>query len=162
MLTEKQRFGLKGELWVFEQIQLRDYEAILVSDFFNDIDLIIGGMLKVEVKSARRKQHKYQAKAKTGRKRYQFNLQGLSSKEEILVVCVCVTEDEKIAFCIPSTLFTGMGRRGLYITSHPAKYSGWAAAFREKWEVIEELLRIKQENSIQLMLPLFGGTYVPA
>lgn len=156
MFSEHQHYGLTGEKWVLERLTTLGFSAMWLSDFFEDIDLIVSGLLKVEVKTSRPKPHR----ARRGghwRQRWQFDLTRLPQDQDFVVVCLCDVPGEGLyPFVIPGGLLNPMGRYHLQITSHPAKYSGWAAAYRDRWDVVGMLLERRQRAAGQLMLPLFA------
>lgn len=153
-LSRCQQYGLKGERWVLAQLLQRGFSAVLLSDFFEDIDIVVNGLLRVEVKTARVKMH--QAKPGQWRRRWQFDLSRLPNPnhEDYVVICLADT-GEFTPYVIPSALLHPMGRRHLQLTSHPEKYNGWAAAYRNRWDLITTLLEKRQQQAGQLLLPLF-------
>lgn len=156
MYGREQYYGLQGERYALLQLLDRGYDARLVSDFFSDVDIIVDGLLRVEVKTAAAHWHK--AKAGVWRARWQFNLTRLSREGDYVVICLCEVpngRDRFNAFVIPSALLLPMGRRHLQITSNPAAFKGWASTYREQWQVIEQMLQRVRHHAGQLALPLF-------
>lgn len=155
-LSEHQTYGLHGERWVLAQLTGRGFSAALLSNFFEDIDIVVNGLLRVEVKTARPRLH--QTRPGQWRRRWQFDLSRLPNpkREDYAVICVADTGAALIPFVFPSALLHPMGRRCWQLTSHPDKYNGWAAAYRERWDLITVLLEKRQQQAGQLVLPLFA------
>ncbi len=154
-LSHAQRYGLAGEYWALKQLQERNYNANLVSSFFANIDILINGLLAVEVKIA----HKTYRRVRPGYYRpcWQFDISRcLPAKQDWILIAIAEDQAGQLwPYVLKSAWLAGRATR-LTLTSHPNRYRGWMARHLNRWSNIETLLQFKQKKAGQLMLPLFS------
>jgi len=139
-LSRDQRVGLEAENWVFEQLTQRGYSPIIPPDFFKSAcDMHVNGLC-VEVKVAKRTKRKQKlanGKVKL-RDRWQWFIHPTHPKTEYVLILVADdAKKNRYAFILSGSM---VGERShLQLTSHPEKYNGWMAAYRDKWSMIDFL-----------------------
>jgi hypothetical protein len=154
MLGHEQRFGLKWEQWALGMLHTQGYrDARLVSNFFADIDIMIGN-LPVEIKAATARRHF--SKPGYTRLRWQFDVSRLPKLVDSIVILIAVAE-QPYPFIVPSWLLAC--RSNVHITSHPLSYRGWYAPYLANWSMIQTGLEMRQRFNGQLHL---GTEFEPA
>lgn len=144
VMTEFMVFGASAER-AFERLGCSlGYEVYPYSlGFCGEFDLMIGGLLPVEVKAARPKLY-WNGKKRCASWRWQFNITSLGAnpgrdKDFLLVLACWVPAQEDFEFfLIPSAYLLGRPT-WLQITSFPANYRGWMARFRSDWQAVDFL-----------------------
>lgn len=152
-MSKTQKFGLQGELWVKEELEARGYGVQLISNWFDDYDLIVNGCLPVEVKTAR----SYIRKPSPTRAvlSYQFETARLPQIGDFLVVLVVNDQHGRMwPYVTPSWRY--FQRSSVAITSHPTQYSGMWAKYLDRWSVVDRLIFARQYYGQKLQLPLFN------
>lgn len=133
-MSPSQEFGEKWEKILTEKLGLIGDEPIIrhsENDWNCEIDIEWNNRL-IHCKAATSKKHK--AHGKVWRNRYQFNFKMISNGD--FVIAICVTWGEPVFFIIPVKELT---KRGLYVTTHPLEYSGWAAPYRNNWRLLKNV-----------------------
>jgi hypothetical protein len=140
-MSATQKFGLSIEEWICSQLQERGYPARLVSNFFENVDIMIGD-LPVEVRAARC----YPRKIRPGvyGTRWQFDLTRGLNPALVDYVAILVATDgfDRYPFIIPGAWT--LARSSASITSHPTLYKGWLAAGLNNWGVIDTMLESRR------------------
>jgi len=151
-MSWKQRYGFGGEEWASVELRARGYEVKVISDWCDQYDLIINGVLPVEVKRSR----SYMRHIRPGyyRPTWCFDVARIPQDQDFLLLLIA--EDDYGQFwphLVPS--FHAFGRHSIAITSHPRIYKGhWSAALK-RWSVIDWLINIRERLNQPL---LFMGT----
>jgi hypothetical protein len=148
-VSPEQEYGLSAEYWVAEQLQQKGYDANIISSYFAHYDIVVNGMLAVEVKISRQKiryvRHGYY------RPVYWFDVARVPKYVDSVVITICDDNDTWYPYVIPSwRLF---GKSSLNITSHPTQYSGYVSCYLDKWHIIDLVLHRLAVKNGQLMLP---------
>lgn len=147
-----QRYGHKGELWALTEFQARGYEAHLITQWSNQYDIVLNGLLPVEVKLSRQ----IWRTVRPGYKRqfWSFDVARIPQDQDFLLLLIA--EDgfgqfwpHLVASCY------AFGRSTISITSHPRQYKGFWSACLNRWSVIDWLMYIRQQKN---QLPLNMGT----
>lgn len=137
-LSKSQKFGLKVEQWVIEQLVQRGYSPSIPADFFKEgCDAHVNGLC-IEIKAAKRTKRKYVLAS--GEVKYYWRWQWSVHKThrgEFALILVADTSKKRVVFIVPGSQVGD--RTHLQITSHPEKYTGWLAQYRDKWSVIDYL-----------------------
>jgi len=138
MTGQDQIYGHEGERWAFEQLQANGYFPRFDPDFYAPgRDLIVNG-LPVEVKIA----HPTWRSCKgTLRLRWQWFIHPTTHAigEYALILIAEDSANQRHPYIVPGSL---IGQRThIQLTSHPDKYRGWIARFKNQWNVIEYLGR---------------------
>lgn len=147
----KQRYGNIGEEWALAEFQSRGYEARLISDYYANYDILLNGLLPVEVKLSRA----YLRKVKPGyySPTWCFDTARIDPKEDYLIMLICQDSfNQFYPYLVASHLI--QGRQTIGITSHPKKYKGHWANTLNRWSVIDWLICTRQRFNQQL--PLLG------
>lgn len=153
-MSENQRYGLRAEKWVLGLFEERNYEARLTSTWTDRLDIVVNGVMPVEVRIRRQ----YMRTVRTGYYRpswmFKANYASLPffvAKKDMLFVLICEDEAKKWhPFFIPSWEIGS--RRCVSITSHPEKYAGRWADFRGDWSQVDIVLESCQRAANQLEL----------
>ena len=138
-LGANQRYGLRIEQWVIEKLTQKGYTPTIPTNFSETAcDAWIDGLC-IEIKGARRT--KRTAVLASGEVktyyRYQWSISPCHRQEYALILVAETPGRKRICFVVPGSQ---VGERThLQITSHPLKYQGWLAQYREKWDVIDYL-----------------------
>lgn len=140
-MSPEQKFGLKGERWVVDQLKKRGYKPTLYPDFQNQAcDLEVNGLC-IEVKIARPtlRIRTLQSGSKVHYTRWQWCIHptSLHMQGEWALVLLADTIKKTVPFIIPGSQVGD--RTHLQITSHPDRYNGWLAEYRNAWDVISYL-----------------------
>lgn len=150
-MSKEKKFGLQGERWAMEKLEKRGYQVTMVSDFFSDIDLVIDGVLACEVKIALPRVQR--VRPGYWRHRWQFDCSRLPQSVDSLVILIAEdTAGFRYPFCVPSYAIIGRGTKTPTVTSHPLRYSGWLAEYRDSWSQVDSLLSLRQRQSGQYSL----------
>lgn len=153
-MSENQRYGFQAEEWVLGKFEAYDYEARLTSTWTDRLDIIVEGVMPVEVRVRRQ----YMRTVRTGYYRpswmFKANYASLPffvTKKDMLFVLICEDNEGKWhPFFIPSWEIGS--RRCVSITSHPDKYGGRWADFRDDWSQVDCVLERCQRAASQLEL----------
>jgi hypothetical protein len=145
-----QAFGLEWERWAAWELAGRGYSTRLLGGFFDAVDLVADGC-PVEVKVSQPKQ---QWQGTCWRQRWQWDCARLPASFDHVVILVALVDSVPYPFIVPSWTFFGRGTRTPCITSHPGRYRGWLAAYRDQWGVVDQVQAIRSRRSgLQLPLP---------
>ncbi len=138
-LTKKQRDGLKAEKWLLGEFQARGYNARLISDWSDNLDIVIDNILGVEVKFRRA----YLRHVRPGYYRPAWCFSDISAKgHDILYVLICEDDGgEWWPFFVPSVY--AFGRQGFMITSHPQVYRGMLSNCLDNWANVDKVLHYR-------------------
>lgn len=150
-MSAKQRYGSSGEAWALTEFQARGYEVRLISDWYNEYDILLNNLLPVEVKLSRN----YLRKVRPGyyAPTWCFDTARIARDHDYLVLLICEDEFKQFwPYLVPSFLI--QGRQTIAITSHPRKYKGYWSDSLNRWSVIDWLINIRQQYNQQL--PLLG------
>lgn len=151
-MSFEQRLGYIGERWAMAELQRRGYTVRMVSDFFADVDLIIEAdcNLPVEVKTATAK---WQSNGQGSyRQRWQFDCARVPEGIDSVVILIAIADRQYHPFVIPSWALKARGTRQPVITSHPSRYTGWIARYRDDWPQIEKVLGVKDARTVKRYL----------
>lgn len=158
MFSRDQRFGLAGEAWAANQLQSLGFDVMMLSQFFDDTDLLVNGNLPVEVKIARPTMH-YRHAGSTGY-RWQWNVSRgrVGHGDMILIAIAQDSAGQNWPFIIPSAQLQNRGN--ISITSHPTSYRGQWAANLNCWDWVGFMLQQSYKLAGQLaLLPLWEVTH---
>lgn len=152
MMTKRQKFGLRGELWAKDQLEALGYDVRLISDFFNCYDLIIDDFLPVEVKISR--QRRRYIRPGYHRPNYSFDVSRIPQDQDSVVILICQDETQALwPYIMPSWFVVDKTR--VNITSHPTVFSGRYAGYCHLWCVVDEVKLLRARLGQMLQLPLF-------
>ncbi|RME74963.1 MAG: hypothetical protein D6784_08885 [Chloroflexi bacterium] len=146
MLSPEQKYGLRGEIWVARKLEQLGYDVKMLRDFNADYDLLVDGLVKVEVKTARKKL--YRKRGDKFRYRWQFKTANFYPREEMAIVFLCETFTGFFPFVTFGSLVKG--RLTVQVTSAPVYYRGWLAPWRDAWWVIDRVKQYALKSSPQL------------
>lgn len=152
-MSTAQKTGFEAEQWVKAELEKLGYEVQMHPDWAaKSCDLIVNGVLSVEVKKSNHRKRTYTTKAGDVREYDWFSVD-VSKVDMADRVVVFVAEDEageRFYYVIPGPV-AGQ-RQSLALSSHPRKYSGFLSAFLENWDVVDYLLakRYQQEGQLSL------------
>lgn len=134
-MSPKQHFGKRWEQRLVNELAHRGISANHASDdnWLSEFDIEAEGLL-VHCKAARKRRHKNRTNG-IWRNRYQFNFSMVTGGDFIIAICVVI--GQPVFFIIPVWAVLQSGKRGLYVTSHPLEYAGWAAPYRNAWNLLE-------------------------
>lgn len=155
MFSRDQKLGYQGELWAIAQLKKRGFDPQIPDDFFsNGLDILVDG-LPIEVKYAKRTYRKFPANdgQVIYRPRWQWHIHPTSYAPGRDFVAILIAEDDsgkRHVFIVPSLALDG--RSHVQITSHPDKYTGWMAEYKDQWGVINRKIGGNQFDG-----PLFNG-----
>lgn len=147
-LSKRQRYGLKAELWAVEQLTKRGYDALLLSNFSDKVDILVNNRVPCEVKI----RHKYMRKVREGyyKPTWLFEVGRSSHFKDSLFILICDDGVLWHPFIVPSWYF--FGRATVSITSHPTKYAGRLADCLNCWGNVADVLSKNKIYSYQLPL----------
>ena len=151
-MSWKQHYGLRGEEWAASELGSRGYEVKVISDWSDQYDLVVNGVLPVEVKISRFCMR--QVRPGYRRATWFFDVARIPQDQDFLLLLIA--EDQFGQFwphLVPS--FHVFGRSTIAITSHPRQYKGFWSAALNRWSVIDWLINIRQQFDQPL---LFMGT----
>jgi len=132
-LTE---FGRNGERWVAEKLRGLGF-AVEAYGGPNDFDLMVGGSVRVEVKTARVSQYR---KGRGGAFQFSLRRHQLEVDEDLLILLCWRGDDDVVAFVIPG-MAVDNGLCKVTITSEdPFLYGGKWAKYRENWSQVGEIV----------------------
>lgn len=143
MFSRDQCFGQAGEDWALGQLQKRGYKPILMHDFQTKAcDMKIGDLcieVKIALLTYRARKTNFKG-LKVYYPRWQWYIHPTYKNLNEDWVLILIAQDNKLVR-YPYILPGGMlqGRTHVQITSHPKKYSGWLADWRDEWGVIDFL-----------------------
>jgi len=138
-LSPHQKYGLKIEQWVIQQLESKGYAPKIPTDFNEKAcDAYVNGLC-LEIKAARRtKRTRVLASGEVKTYwRYQWSLGNVPRCEFALILVADTPQKKRFCFIVPGSQIGGTTH--LQLTSHPLKYSGWLAQYLEKWDVIDYL-----------------------
>lgn len=138
-LSASQKYGLKIEQWVIERLIEKGHSPKVPTDFSETAcDAYVSGLC-VEIKAAKRTK-RFVTLASGEVKaywRWQWRIHPTHKGEYVLILVADTPQKKRFCFILPGSV---VGKRThLQITSHPMKYTGWMAAYLEKWDVIDYL-----------------------
>lgn len=144
--SKEQSIGRQGEVWVYNKLKSLGYPVQEVTDFFDrNRDLMVGN-LPVEVKLSN--SHLRRMKRKKGfvyRARWQWTVSETAAFYDGLEwVCVLLAKDDRDRihpYVVPGSIINFRRCSNITLTSHPNKYQGWLAEWRDRWRVIPYLLQ---------------------
>lgn len=138
-LSALQNYGLRIEKWVYDQLVSRGYSPIIPPNFSQEgCDMLIESLC-IEVKAARKTKRKFILSDGTiaYRDRWQWFINSTHKTEYVLILVAETSPQKRYVFIVPGSQMGN--RQHIQITSHPSKYSGWIAQYRDAWEVIPYL-----------------------
>ena len=128
-MSPEQEYGEQWEIRLVKKLlEFGQVERLSEYDWTSEFDIKLNDKL-IHCKAAQSKRHR--AEKNRWRNRYQFNFSMVTDGD--FIIAICDTWGEPVYFIIP---VSELQKRGLYITSHPLTYSGWAAEYRERWELL--------------------------
>lgn len=155
-MSKDQKFGLYWEKWALCRLhELGFTDARLVSDWFADVDIMLGST-PVEVKAANKKR---QWTGRYNRYRWQFDVSRLPKWSDSLVILVAVDQGTPYLFVCPSWLL--YGRWNVHITSHPTFFRGRLASCLENWANVALVQRVCLRYFGQMTLWEMGTGVTP-
>lgn len=149
--SKRQQYGNIGEQWALAEFKARGHEARLISNYYAEYDIIVDGVLPVEIKLSR----SYLRKVKPGyyHPTWCFDTARIVKDQDYLLMLICEDQFRQFhPYFVPS--FFVAGRQTIGITSHPKQYRGRWADSLNRWSVIDWLINIRQHYNQQL--PLLG------
>jgi hypothetical protein len=149
--SAKQRYGSIGENWALCEFQARGYEAKLISNWYDQFDILVNGLLPVEVKIGR----SYLRKVKPGyyAPTWCFDTARIAPQQDYLLLLICQDQFNQFwPYLVSAHLI--QGRQSIGITSHPRNYKGFWSTTLNRWSVIDWLIGIRERMGQQL--PLMG------
>jgi hypothetical protein len=151
-LSKTQKIGLQAEKWALQKLLKQGYQAQLVSSWVAQYDILVGGLLQVEVKFSN--QRVRYVRPGYYRPVWWFDVSRLPAGD-MIVILICADDRGKWwPYVAPSWYF--FGRHSVAITSHPKQYSGYLAKTLRNWSNVAWVLARRQQQSQQLILPLWG------
>jgi len=137
--SPNQLFGAEIESYAADQIRNRGLTPKFTENWIDRYDMLVSdsksATVIVEVKGAN---PKHQKSGKYYRTRWQWdNSRGTS--EQDIVLLVAVTDNQFYVYIVPKKKL--MDKPGnVSITSHPEKYTGWLAEYRDAWYILDQAL----------------------
>jgi hypothetical protein len=136
-------------LWAKDKFEAQGYEAESYSRWTDKFDLLLNGILPVEVKRSR----SYMRHVRPGYKvaTWHFDVGRVPQDQDFLILLIC--EDEQGAhypYLIPSWQIHG--RHSVSITSHPERYKGYWAGSLNNWSATERLIELREQYNQSLPL----------
>lgn len=148
-MSVNQSYGHRGELWALCEFQARGYDARLISQWTDKFDIVLNGVLPVEVKIARL--HMRQVRKNYYKPTWMFDTARLLRDQDFLLLLIAVDDFEQHwPYLIPSHLV--QGRYSISITSHPRAYRGFWKDNLNRWSVIDWLLHIRERLNQPLLI----------
>lgn len=138
-LSPQQRYGLKIEQQVIQELEKRGYEAHVPTNFSQKAcDAVVRGLC-VEIKGAKRTKRTRVLSSGEVKSywRYQWSLDQRPEGEFVLILVADTPQKKRFHFIVPGSQIGD--RTHIQITSHPLKYQGWLSEYLEKWDVIDYL-----------------------
>ena len=150
-MTENQGKGFEGEVWVKEQLEEMGYEVQMHPDFnAKACDLIVNGSLVVEVKKSSENTRSYTTA--DGKKRYypwwQANVTKFDYEDRVVVFIAEEKNGLRHPYIMPGAIPSQ--RTSIALSSHPDRYTGYLAAFRENWAIVGHMLKQAYKNAGQM------------
>lgn len=139
-LSRDQLVGLEAERWTFDKLVKLGYSPEMSPDFLQEAcDMTVKGLC-VEVKVARLTYRKIKL-SKTSKyyPRWQWHIHPTHKGEFALILIADCPKSGRYVFVVPGSQVGST--QHLQLTSHPTKYAGWLAKYRDKWEVIDYLAK---------------------
>lgn len=148
-MSAKQSYGHKGELWALAEFQARGYDARLISQWTDKYDIVLNGVLPVEVKRSR----SYMRKVRCGyyMPTWCFDTARIAQAQDYLLLLIVEDEFNQFWPYLVASCFV-QGRQTIAITSHPRRYKGFWADSLNRWSVIDWLIHIRQRLNQPLLL----------
>lgn len=140
-LSASQKYGLKIEQWLIEELEKRGYSPKVPTNFAQTAcDAYVNGLC-IEIKAAKRTRRfkKLASGEVKAYYRWQWNIHPTHKGEYALILVADTPQKKRFCFILPGSVVGT--RTHLQITSHPIKYTGWMSAYLEKWDVIDYLAR---------------------
>jgi hypothetical protein len=154
MMTAKQRYGLKREEWAMGELQRLGHNVRLISNFFDDFDLIVDDSLPVEVKAAR--VHARPVRPGYYRPTYTFDVSNINQDYDYVVILICEEPNAlKWPYIVPSWLL--QSRSSTSITSHPRSYNGQWAKYLNCWHTINQVKQVRKRLNQTLQLSFWDN-----
>lgn len=147
--SAKQRYGSIGEQWALAEFKIRGYEARLISDYYDKFDILLNGLLPVEVKISR----SYMRKVRPGyySPTWCFDTARVSHEQDYLLLLICEDKfNQFYPYLVASHLV--QSRQTISVTSHPRTYKGFWSNTLNRWSVIDWLIYTRQRLNQQLTL----------
>lgn len=141
-MSTRQGYGQKGELWALTEFQARGHEARLVSGWFDKFDIVLNGVLPVEVKISRSCWRTIRPGYK--RQTWFFDVARIPQDQDFLLLLICEDSFGQFWPYLVASCYV-FGRRTISITSHPRQYKGRWAETLNRWSVIDWLINIRQQ-----------------
>lgn len=153
-MSYTQKFGLRGELWVKEQLQAQGYSVRLIEDWYDDYDLLVDNFLPVEVKTARVHQRTIRPGYSRTRPVFGFETARIPQDNDFVIVLLCYDQEQLFwPYVAPSWMVAQ--RVSIAITSHPRYYGGMWAKYLNNWSMVDRVIGIRQRLGQSLQLPLW-------
>ena len=150
-LGKAQQFGFLAEVWAYNVLLSRGYQAKLIANFCADSDIMIDGCCHCEVKISR--QLRRCVRPGYYRPYWNFDLSRVPRNRDSVVILVCQDGfGDWYPFVAPSWYFSR--RYTVNITSHPKVYRGYLADTLNCWGNVADVLARVSKNTYQL--PLIG------
>lgn len=153
-MSTKQSYGHKGELWALCELQYRGYETRLISRWTDQYDILVNGVLPVEVKLS----HSYMRSVRPGYKSptWAFDVARTPQDQDFLLMLICEDQFGQFwPYLIPSWQI--QGRHGITITSDPRFYKGHWAESLNRWSNVPWLINIRQQFNQPLLFEMGTG-----
>lgn len=151
-MSGNQKFGFEWEKWVLRELHKRGYEdARLVSNWFADVDILLGSM-PIEVKAAHPRKH---WAGRCWRLRWQFDTSRVPRSVDCIIVLVALDyQNLPYPFIVPSWLVGD--RYNIHITSHPTVYKGLFSPCLFRWGNVGTTKLLHDHYNGQAPLPGLG------
>lgn len=153
-MSATQAYGHKGELWALDEFEYRGYEARLISRWTDQYDLLLNGVLPVEVKLSR----SYLRTVRPGYKvaTWSFDVARTPQDQDFLLLLICEDQfGQYWPYLIPSAFI--QGRQTIGITSHPRQYKGFWASTLNRWATVDWLIHLRQQYNQPLLFQMGTG-----
>jgi hypothetical protein len=149
----KQAFGKMGETWVADVLRERGHQVAEIGTR-SSTDLVVDGLVTVEVKSATMTKRKVQRGGEYGGWMFSFGRNGRPNDDDFAVLVCFSDEMESVGvFVIPKDNL-GLQRKTARITrENPDDYAGQWAEFRDRWDLITDLVEIRKKEDPEPLKP---------
>lgn len=150
-MSENQAKGFEAEKWVKRHLESLGYEVEMPPDFFEEAcDLIVNGSLVVEVRESCERTRSYTTK--NGEKRFypwwQTNTTNIDTSDRVLVFIAKDKNGIRHPYVMPGAI-AGQ-KTSIALSSHPDRYKGYLAKFRECWDTVGYMLNKAYQDAGQM------------
>jgi len=150
-MSSEQKTGFIGEVWVSEQLQRRGYAVRMIPDWqAKSCDLVINGILPVEVKTSTQRQRKYVTASGVVRHYpwFQANVSNFDFSDRLVIFVAIDLFQKNYPYIIPGAI--AAQKTTITLSSHPTKYGGQWSPFLNNWQMVDYFLNQRYRNAGQL------------